>query len=50
MAQYFTLEQGSLLLRFEITDSFQTRLLEVTPRGKQPVQVAEESKQWFTPV
>ncbi len=50
MAQYFTLEQGSLLLRFEITDSFQTLLLEVSPRGKQPLSVAEESKQWFTPV
>ena len=50
MAQYFTLEQGSLLLRFEITDSFQTLLLEVSPRGKQPVPVAEDSKGWFTPV
>lgn len=50
MAQYFTLEQGSLLLRFEITDSFQTLLLEVSLRGKQPVPVAEDSKGWFTPV
>ena len=40
MAQYFTLEQGSLLLRFEITDSFQTRLLEVSPRGRQPEPIS----------